>query len=129
MRTSLIRFIPLLVLAHGSSAAEEFVHPGIAHSRAAIEFVKGKLKAGEQPWAGEWEKLKDSRYADLDWKPRPRAHVERGVRNRPDIGGTDFMRDADTAYTHALHWTFSGEAAHARKAAEIILNIKYAKGF
>jgi hypothetical protein len=28
--------------------------------------------------------------------------------------------DAIAAYTHALHWSLSGEAAHARKAAEIL---------
>ena len=101
-------------------AAEKFIHPGIAHGPASIEFVKGKVTAGEQPWADQWKALRSSRYSDLGWKPRPRPHVERGVRNNPDIGGTEFLRDGDAAYSHALCWVFSSEEAHARKAAEII---------
>ena len=97
-----------------------FVHPGISHNLAELEFIKAKLKAREQPWQKAWDQLRESRYAELSWKPRPVAHVERGAYNRPDIGGTSFMRDGTAAYTHALIWWFTREEAHALKAANIL---------
>ena len=102
------------------TAMADFAHPGIAHSKESLGFVKGKIEAGEEPWKGAWEDLKESRYASLDWKPQPRAKVERGPSNRFREGSDEFLRDAKAAYTHALHWTFSGEEAHAQKAAEIL---------
>jgi hypothetical protein len=96
------------------------MHPGIAHSRASIDFVKSKLAEGAQPWTKAREQLRESRSADLAWKPRPRAHVERGASNNPNIGSSDFSSDATAAYTHALSWALSGDAAHAGKAAEIL---------
>ena len=97
-----------------------FVHPGIAHSQESIEFIKAKIRAKEQPWKDAWEKLNASESASLEWQAEPRTHVQRGVRNDPDVGGTDFLRDGSAAYTHSLRWALSGEEAHAKKAAEII---------
>lgn len=75
--------------------------------------------AGEQPWLAAWEKLKESRYSTLDWKPKPFEHVERGPYNDPNIGSSEFSNDARAAYNHALCWALSGEEAHAKKAAQI----------
>lgn len=102
------------------SSASSFIHPGISHRQANIDLVKHKLEAGEQLCVAAWQRLKESRYASLRWKPRPRAHVERGASNHPDIGSTELSRDASAAYTHALHWAISGDERHAEKAAEII---------
>ncbi|QDU88866.1 Alginate lyase [Pirellulimonas nuda] len=100
--------------------AQAFVHPGLAHSQSNLDFVKQQIAAQQQPWLDGWERLNRSRYASLNWKPRPMAHVQRGVYNRPDIGSSDFSDDGNAAYTHALHWALSGDERHARKAAEII---------
>jgi len=97
-----------------------FVHPGISHNRAELDFVKAKVKGREQPWREAWEKLRSSSYASLSWKARPVANVERGAYNKPDIGGTFFLRDGTAAYTHALLWVFTGDKAHAAKAADIL---------
>lgn len=120
MKRSLTGGLPIVFLALCSSAMADFVHPGIAHSRAELDFVKARLAAGEQPWKAALAKLRTSRYASLSWKPRPHAHVERGAYNNPDIGASDFMRDGTAAYTHALQWVLAGNEAHARKAMEII---------
>ena len=97
-----------------------FVHPGIAHSQASIDFVKARIAAGQEPWASAWEELETSRSARLDWKPKPQALVERGAYNNPDIGASEFLRDASASYTQALAWVLSDDAAHARKSAEIL---------
>lgn len=105
--------------AEPQAADQPFVHPGVAHSAESFEFIKAKIKAGEQPWATAWEKLRTSSSADLDRKPKPFARVERGPSNNPDIGSSEFSGDAHAAYTHALCWVLTGEEAHAKKAAEI----------
>jgi hypothetical protein len=97
-----------------------FVHPGILHNRAEIDFVKGKIRAGEEPWKSTWDSLAQHRFAQLSWKPKPREHVARGAYNNPDIGASEMMNDAVAAYTHALCWVLRDEQAHAKKAIEIL---------
>jgi len=103
-----------------NSFGAEFVHPGISHNQAELEFVKSKIKSGEQPWKDSWKILRESKEADLSWKPKPLAHVERGAYNRPDIGGSNFMNDARAAYTQALLWVFTDSVEYALKSAEIL---------
>lgn len=101
-------------------ASGDFIHPGVMHSVERIEFTKEKIEAGEEPWAGEWKKLRSSRYADVGWTPQARAHVERGPSNQPNIGSSDFTSDSRAAHTHALAWVMTGNEVHVKKAAEIL---------
>ncbi|TWT91217.1 alginate lyase family protein [Neorhodopirellula pilleata] len=110
-----------LFVRHNAIADEPaFVHPGIAHTRAGIQRIKSKLDSLEEPWTSEWNQLKQSPDASLDWSPDPRAHVERGPSNNPDIGSSEFDRDGTAAYTLALRWVLSGDEAYAQKSARII---------
>jgi len=106
--------------AVGHAAEEAFVHPGILHSRAELEFVKARVAEGREPWKSAWEQLRSHSISRLDWQPRPTADVVRGPYNRPDVGGTDLMRDAAAAYSHALQWYITGEKAHAEKAIQVL---------
>ena len=85
-----------------SGASTAFVHPGIAHTAANLDFVKEKIASGDQPWHNAFTKLQRSRHGRLTWKPDPRPHVQRGVRNNPNIGASDFINDGMAAYTHSL---------------------------
>ena len=85
-----------------------FMHPGVLHSRAELDFVKAKVDAGEEPWKSAWEALHGDAVSSLDWKPKPAANVVRGPYNNPDVGGTDLMRDAAAAYSHAIQLTPRG---------------------
>lgn len=97
-----------------------FIHPGILHNRAEIDFVRGKIRAAEEPWKSAWESLVQHRFAQPNWEPKPHAHVARGAYNNPDVGASDMMNDSAAAYTQALRWVLSGEDAHAQKAIEIL---------
>ena len=97
-----------------------FVHPGIAHTAADFEFVKGKIDAEEKLWLDTFARVQRSWHGRLAWKADPQAHVERGVRNSPNIGASDFIRDGRSAYTHSLLWVFTENEDHAKKAAEIL---------
>ena len=120
MNTRMTQMLAFVALLSTWTAKAEFTHPGIAHSQASIDFVKGKIDAGEEPCATAWKKLKDSREADLTRTPKPHAHVERGPYNNPNIGSSDFSRDASAAYVQALCWVLSGDERHAKKSMEII---------
>lgn len=109
-----------LLLSSLQVAHAEFTHLGVTHSQASIDFVKGKIASGEEPWASAWRGVQASRYAHLDWSPKPRAHVERGASNNPDIGSSEFSADASAVYLHALHWALTGKKNHAIKAAGIL---------
>ncbi|MBB3206019.1 hypothetical protein FHS27_001827 [Rhodopirellula rubra] len=122
-------------------AEKAFVHPGVLHSRAELEFIKQKLEAGEEPWITAWKELqspttqksrsrrrsrsdrRSSRFVNvssLDYKPSPLADVVRGASNNPNIGSSDFSNDSTAAYSHALQWCMTGQPAHAEKAIEIL---------
>lgn len=121
MKSRALRTIcAVLCLIAGDMAFAEFVHPGVAHSTGSIAFVRAKLEARQQPWTDAWKKLKSSGDASLAWKPQPRARVERGPYNNPNLGSSEFSNDASAAYTHALCWALTGDPAHAAKSAEIV---------
>jgi hypothetical protein len=115
----------LLCLAGGWFRAEaagdpgptprSFQHPGLLTSKAELDLIKSKIKAGTEPWRSSFERMKRSWVADLNWKPRAMAVVNA---NGQDASVEN--DDATAAYTHALLWYFTGNEAHARKSAEIL---------
>jgi hypothetical protein len=96
----------------------QFVHPGMLHNQADLQFLKAKV--GEEPWKSAWETLQKAPEAQLSWKPEPHKVIVVGFYSKPDIGGTAFRNDGDAAYTLALRYTVTGDPAYAKKAAEII---------
>ncbi|MER8101598.1 alginate lyase family protein [Kitasatospora sp. NPDC094016] len=104
--------------AHGPRAA--FQHPGVLVGDQQLAFLKGKLADGAEPWTSAFADLRSSRYASLDWRPRPRATVECGSRSHPDNGCSDERDDAMAAYTHALQWVLTRDQRYADKAIEIM---------
>jgi hypothetical protein len=115
-----------------------FIHPGILHSRAELEFIKQSIASGDEAPTAAWEKLKSSEssrshrrrkrrrssnrkpVSSLEYQPAPLAEVIRGASNNPNIGSSDFSNDSIAAYSHALQWWMTDEAAHAEKAIEIL---------
>jgi hypothetical protein len=102
------------------TAPAAFAHPGVLVSQPQLDRVRLKVTAGAQPWRSAYTQLRASRYAALDWQPRPRATVECGSASHPDNGCTDERQDALAAYTDALVWYISRDARYAAKAIEIL---------
>ncbi len=97
-----------------------FIHPGIVHNKSDLNFVRKMVDKGQEPWISAWNELREHPYAQLDYEAKPRSHVARGPYNKPDIGGTDFMKDGGAAYTMALQWYVLEDEAYAKKAIEIL---------
>lgn len=102
------------------SASTAFVHPGILVSRPMLELVKAKLAAGAEPWKSALAKAQQSRYGSLAYVPHPRAIVECGSYSNPDNGCSDEKNDVLAAYTQALLFAYTGNAANAKKAIEVM---------
>ncbi|MEU0603260.1 alginate lyase family protein [Streptomyces sp. NPDC006393] len=102
------------------AAPTTFVHPGVTVSRAQLDFARGKVLAGVQPWKGAYDQMAASSYASLSRTPKPWATVECGSYSNPNYGCTDERQDAIAAYTDALAWYITRDARYAQKAIEIM---------
>ena len=97
-----------------------FVHPGILHHRAELDFIRERVAAGDPPWAAAWDELREHRVSQQDWQPRPRAEVVRGAFNNPNLGANQLLDDGQAAYSQALQWVVTQDPAHAEKCREIL---------
>ncbi len=112
---------PLVLLLCGlfSTAHAGFVHPGMLHSQAELDFIRSKVRAEQEPWKTAWDQLRKSRYASLSYRPRPEADVVRDLRGRWR-GAKELGDDALAAYAHAIQWAIAQDTAHAEKTVEIL---------
>jgi hypothetical protein len=97
-----------------------FVHPGILVDKGMLDFVKGKIAAGTDPWKSALSKASSDSLGSLSYTAKPRAIVECGPTSNPDIGCTDEKNDVVAAYTDALIWYYTGDQKHADKAIQIM---------
>jgi hypothetical protein len=102
-----------------SAAHHPIVHPGILQTRADLEFMKAKVKAGEEPWKSAWDRLQADPNSSLDFKPQPFAHIIRGAYGAGQKGGAELTTSAGAVNSHVLQWVVTGNEAYARKAIEI----------
>ncbi len=113
-------FFTVIFLTLVVTVQAQFTHPGMSHSKADLEFVRAKIRAGEEPWASEWKRLQESSLSSLWREAHPYKVVNRGPYNRPDIGATEFATDGEVAYTMALQWYMTRDKRYADKAIELI---------
>jgi len=109
----LVAALPSFSGCAGVAAAEmTFVHPGALNTTASLEFVKARISAGEQPWAGEFQYILDSAASSR----KPHA-IDRISTDRDASIARD---DALAAYTQALLWVFTGEKVYAKRSTAIL---------
>ena len=97
-----------------------FVHPGMLHNQAELDFIKQKVQAEEEPWLSGWKKLLEAEVSSMDWKSGAIADVLRGSYNKPDIGASNLERDASAAYSQSIQWAVTGDRRHALKTIAIL---------
>lgn len=110
---SLLSWLLAISLGVASATALTFVHPGALSSRAELDFIKARITAGAQPWKGELEQIKNSRYARMG--PHGLANI-----NSKSEDANISRYDAAAAYSQALLWYFTGDEAYARSAIAIL---------
>ncbi|MFD4220708.1 alginate lyase family protein [Streptomyces griseus] len=103
-----------------AAAPADFTHPGVLVSRPQLDFVRGRVQAGAQPWKSAYDQMMGSKYASLSRTAKPRAIVECGSYSNPNYGCTDEREDAIAAYTLSLAWYLTQDSRYAQKAIEIM---------
>ena len=109
----LMSWFVVIALWMVSASAMTFVHPGTLNSRAELDFIKGQISAGAQPWKGELEQIKNSHYAHMG------PHGLTNIDSKSEDANIS-RYDAAAAYSQALLWYLTGEEAYARSAIAIL---------
>ena len=102
---------PLAVLR--ASSAITFVHPGALNSKAELDFVKGKIQSGEQPWKGEFDWIRSVSYATRG------PHGLTNINSKSNDAAVS-RDDAIAAYTQALLWYFTKDEMYAKRSVAIL---------
>ena len=89
-------------------------------SRGQLDFLKAKIAAGEQPWAGIADALKRQSYASPTYKAKPVPNVICGPYSNPSVGCADEWKDGMAAYAQAMLWYVTGDEAYAKNAIAIM---------
>ena len=97
-----------------------FYHPGVLVNRVQLDFIKGKVAAGIEPWKSAFEAAKSNELGSLNYVAHPWKTCECGPFSRPDHGCKDEQHDSEAAYTQALLWYFSGDKTYAENAINIM---------
>ena len=117
---SITTILIVLFLSFNAVGQKKMIHPGMLNSKEELDFIKKKIKAGEEPWNSSFKLLQNDEHAKPDWQPKPIAEVIRGSYNNPNIGAGDLGHDAQAAYIQSLEWTLTGNKQYAKKAIEIL---------
>lgn len=108
------------VMSADATESTVFAHPGLLTSRTQLDLVKKELAARAQPWTQAYDTARNSTFGSLSYQPKPRADVDCGPFQKPDLGCTQEWQDAQAAYTQALLWYYSGDRGYAAKSMQIL---------
>lgn len=119
--------LPIYVFIVGASSmvagfSMDFIHPGALSSKAELDFVKGKVQSGENPWRDEFDRMTKSDYAIRT----PHGLTYINSKSNDSVLSRD---DAIAAYTDALLWYFTGNESYARRSIDILNSWAGLKGF
>ncbi|MFF0017062.1 alginate lyase family protein [Streptomyces sp. NPDC005374] len=101
-----------------AAAGSAFAHPGLLHTRADLDRMAAKVKAGAAPYTAGFARLTANRHAQSGWTPNPQATVYRGA-GSPQNYAT-LYNDIHAAYQNGLRHHVSGDSAYADTAVAIL---------
>jgi len=93
------------------NAQMTFTHPGALNSKADLDFVKAKIAAGEQPWTGKFNELKNLA-----------TPFNNNSAPQDQNGATEnaMKADARQCYANALAWYYTGTDGYAQNAIKVL---------
>ncbi|WP_030667010.1 alginate lyase family protein [Streptomyces cellulosae] len=107
-----------LASAPAHAAGPTLVHPGLLHTRADLDRMAAKVKAGAAPYSAGFAKLTANRHAQSGWTANPQATVYRGAGSPQNY--QILYNDIHAAYQNALRGHVSGDSAHLDTAVAIL---------
>jgi hypothetical protein len=87
-------------------SGRHFIHPGALNNKADLDFVRGKIAAGQNPWASAFNELKTLA------KPNKSTTAP--------LAENAQKSDARRAYANALAWAYTGDVKYAENAIGIL---------
>ncbi|WP_217238770.1 alginate lyase family protein [Streptomyces sp. AC555_RSS877] len=93
-------------------------HPGLLHTRADLDRMAAKVKAGAAPYTAGFARLTANRHAASGWTANPQATVYRGAGSPQNYA--ILYNDVHAAYQNALRGHVSGDSAHLDTAVAIL---------
>ncbi|KOG36459.1 Tat pathway signal sequence domain protein [Streptomyces resistomycificus] len=106
-----------ITAAPAVAAGTAFAHPGLLHTRADLERMAAKVKAGAAPYTAGFAKLTANRHAQSGWTANPQATVIRGGAGQ---NYATLYNDVHAAYQNGLRYHVGGDSAHADTAVAIL---------
>ncbi|WP_416985909.1 alginate lyase family protein [Streptomyces sp. T028] len=106
------------VTAAPSASAAGYAHPGLLHTRADLDRMAAKVKAGAAPYTAGYARLTANGRSHSDWAPRPQQTVYRGSGTPENY--TLLFKDLAAAYQNGLRYHVGGDSAHADTAVAIL---------
>jgi hypothetical protein len=113
--TALLAIVVVVLAISASTTAADFTHPGLLNSKPELDFVKGQIRAGNEPWTSLFNAMQKSQYGNLNWTPHPLRVVN--ARSKDASIEND---DATASYTQALLWYFTDNEAYAKTSVKIL---------
>jgi hypothetical protein len=113
-----------------TAAAQTWVHPGIAVSRAQLDATRAAYRAGNPVIVDQVNKAVNSTYGSLTYTvqgPWPGGVNQCGSNSTPNNGCLEADNDSNAAYVQALLWYMTGNQTYANNAISIMNT--YARNF
>src|SRR5262249_5004668 len=117
------RLSVIIALAASPAAGQvpdSFRHPGVLVNQDQLDFIKTQVVVSADPWLSAFNQASTSTYGSLSYRPHPWQTVECGPSSHPNYGCSDERNDALAAYTQALLWYITGNAAYAENSIAIM---------
>ena len=92
-------------------------HPCLVNTEADFERARRKVNERAEPWISGWEKLCESRFAQLSYNANPQEEI---VRHSQGGNFNTAAFDAGAAYQLAVRWKISGDEDYAKAAVKIL---------
>ncbi|MFT3787331.1 MAG: alginate lyase family protein [Tepidisphaeraceae bacterium] len=101
---------------NAQASIQAFAHPGIGVSRADLDTIKANIN--KEPWKSGYSALAGDSHSQLSYVMQgPFASVSRN----PHVNRNQWMNDMQAAWNLSRMWYFTGNAAYAQKAHDILL--------
>ncbi|MDT9701541.1 alginate lyase family protein [Streptomyces sp. P17] len=104
--------------ATATAAPAAYAHPGLLHTRADLDRMASKVRAGAAPYTAGFTKLAANRHSQNTWAANPQVTVYRGSGSPQNY--TILYNDIHAAYQNALRGHVSGDEAHLDTAVAIL---------
>jgi len=114
----LVVFAAVALFGASAVPARAYTHPCIPSTAQDLAYIKANLN--QQPWKQGYKNLSNSSTAQLGWvMDGPYAQVSRAGSYDANLGA--WQNSMSAVYNLARMWYFTGNAAYAQKAHDILI--------